>query len=68
MSVLVCLAAKAPETVPKETLLQEVWPDTFVSESVLVHPNRISAFISTEHIWSVTSVMGTFVLWRPLAG
>jgi len=36
MSVLVCLAAKAPETVPKETLLQVVWPDTFVSESVLV--------------------------------
>src|SRR5262249_30464559 len=36
MSVLVCLAAQAPETVPKEKLLQEVWPDTFVTEAVLV--------------------------------
>jgi DNA-binding winged helix-turn-helix (wHTH) protein len=35
MSVLVCLAAHAPEPVPKEKLLQEVWPDTFVGEGVL---------------------------------
>jgi TolB-like protein/DNA-binding winged helix-turn-helix (wHTH) protein len=35
MAVLVCLAAHAPEPVPKEKLLQEVWPDTFVGEGVL---------------------------------
>ena len=36
MSVLVCLAADAPEAVSKEKLLQTVWPDTFVGEGVLV--------------------------------
>jgi TolB-like protein/DNA-binding winged helix-turn-helix (wHTH) protein/tetratricopeptide (TPR) repeat protein len=36
MAVLVCLASHAPEPVPKEKLLQEVWPDTFVGEGVLV--------------------------------
>ncbi len=36
MAVLVCLAAHAPEPVPKEKLLQEVWPGTFVGEGVLV--------------------------------
>ncbi len=36
MAVLVCLAAHAPEPVAKEKLLQEVWPDTFVGEGVLV--------------------------------
>ena len=36
MAVLVCLAVHAPEPVSKEILLQEVWPDTFVSEGVLV--------------------------------
>jgi len=36
MSVLQCLAADAPEAVSKEKLLQTVWPDTFVSEGVLV--------------------------------
>ena len=36
MSVLVCLAADAPDTVLKEKLLQTVWPDTFVGEGVLV--------------------------------
>ena len=36
MAVLVCLAEHAPEPVPKEKLLQEVWPDTFVGEGVLV--------------------------------
>lgn len=35
MSVLVCLAKHSPDPVPKETLLQEVWPDTFVGEGVL---------------------------------
>jgi TolB-like protein/DNA-binding winged helix-turn-helix (wHTH) protein/tetratricopeptide (TPR) repeat protein len=36
MAVLVCLAAHAHEPVPKEKLLHEVWPDTFVGEGVLV--------------------------------
>jgi TolB-like protein/DNA-binding winged helix-turn-helix (wHTH) protein/Tfp pilus assembly protein PilF len=36
MAVLVCLAAHAPEPVPKEKLLQEVWSGTFVGEGVLV--------------------------------
>src|SRR5262249_752499 len=36
MSVLVCLADNAPEPVAKEKLLRDVWPDTFVSEAVLV--------------------------------
>jgi TolB-like protein/thioredoxin-like negative regulator of GroEL len=36
MAVLVCLAAHAPDPVLKEKLLQEVWPDTFVGEGVLV--------------------------------
>lgn len=35
MEVLVCLAACPGETVPKEKLLQTVWPDTFVSDDVL---------------------------------
>ena len=35
MEVLVCLAGHAGEPLPKETLLQAVWPDTFVSEAVL---------------------------------
>jgi adenylate cyclase len=35
MGVLVCLAGHAGEALPKETLLQTVWPDTFVSEDVL---------------------------------
>jgi DNA-binding winged helix-turn-helix (wHTH) protein/tetratricopeptide (TPR) repeat protein len=35
MSVLVCLAESAPDLVPKEKLLQAVWPDTFVGEGVL---------------------------------
>src|SRR5262249_36688464 len=36
MSVLVCLADNAPEPVAKEKLLQQVWPNTFVGEAVLV--------------------------------
>lgn len=36
MEVLVCLAVHANETIPKDQLLQTVWPDTFVSEGVLV--------------------------------
>ena len=36
MSVLVCLAEHQGEPVSKEKLLQTVWPDTFVSEGVLV--------------------------------
>ena len=35
MSVLVCLAESPGEPVPKEKLLQTVWPDTFVGEGVL---------------------------------
>src|SRR5438552_9137680 len=35
MGVLVCLAEHTGEVVPKETLLQTVWPDTFVSDDVL---------------------------------
>ncbi|HYM78283.1 MAG TPA: winged helix-turn-helix domain-containing protein [Candidatus Dormibacteraeota bacterium] len=35
MGVLVCLAQHAGDTVPKETLLQTVWPDTFVGDDVL---------------------------------
>src|SRR5437016_8624667 len=35
MEVLVCLAGHTGEVVPKEKLLQTVWPDTFVSDDVL---------------------------------
>ena len=35
MEVLVCLATCPGEAVPKEKLLQTVWPDTFVSDDVL---------------------------------
>ena len=37
MEVLVCLAAHPGETLPKEKLLQQVWPDTFVTEDALKH-------------------------------
>jgi TolB-like protein/DNA-binding winged helix-turn-helix (wHTH) protein/Tfp pilus assembly protein PilF len=37
MELLVCLAGHAGETLPKETLLQGVWPDTFVSDDALKH-------------------------------
>jgi TolB-like protein/DNA-binding winged helix-turn-helix (wHTH) protein len=36
MEVLVCLAHHPGETLPKEQLLKTVWPDTFVSDDVLV--------------------------------
>ena len=36
MSVLVCLAELPGQTVSKEKLLQTTWPETFVSEDVLV--------------------------------
>ncbi|HXY52076.1 MAG TPA: winged helix-turn-helix domain-containing protein [Terriglobales bacterium] len=36
MQVLVCLAEQAGEAVSKEQLLRTVWPDTFVSDDVLV--------------------------------
>jgi len=36
MEVLVCLASQAGEAVPKETILKTVWPDTFVSDDVLI--------------------------------
>jgi len=36
MEVLVCLAHHPGETLPKEQLLKAVWPDTFVSDDVLV--------------------------------
>jgi len=35
MEVLVCLSHRAGEAIPKEELLQTVWPDTFVSDDVL---------------------------------
>lgn len=35
MEVLVCLAEHTGEVVPKETLLQTVWPNTFVTDDVL---------------------------------
>jgi TolB-like protein/DNA-binding winged helix-turn-helix (wHTH) protein/tetratricopeptide (TPR) repeat protein len=35
MEVLVCLARHADETLPKEKLLQEVWPGTFVTDDAL---------------------------------
>lgn len=35
MEVLVCLAQHPGETLPKDKLLQTVWPDTFVTEDVL---------------------------------
>ncbi|PYV56701.1 MAG: hypothetical protein DMG98_12270 [Acidobacteria bacterium] len=35
MEVLVCLAEHTGEVVPKEKLLQAVWPDTFVCDDVL---------------------------------
>lgn len=35
MEVLICLARHAGESLSKEQLLQEVWPDTFVAEDVL---------------------------------
>src|SRR5882672_6720229 len=36
MEVLVCLSHHPGETLPKEQLLRTVWPDTFVSDDVLV--------------------------------
>ena len=36
MEVLVCLAHHPSETLPKEQLIKTVWPDTFVSDDVLV--------------------------------
>lgn len=35
MLVLVCLSQRSGEPLAKETLLREVWPDTFVTEDVL---------------------------------
>src|SRR5271166_1037749 len=35
MAVLVCLAEHAGEPVPKEKLLEKVWPETFVTDDVL---------------------------------
>ena len=36
MEVLLCLARHPGETLPKEQLIRSVWPDTFVSDDVLV--------------------------------
>lgn len=36
MGVLVCLARRSGEVVPKEHLVQEVWRDTFVTDDVLI--------------------------------
>jgi Tol biopolymer transport system component/DNA-binding winged helix-turn-helix (wHTH) protein len=35
MQVLVCLAERAGQVVPKDRLMRTVWPDTFVSDDVL---------------------------------
>jgi DNA-binding winged helix-turn-helix (wHTH) protein/Tol biopolymer transport system component len=35
MQVLLCLAEQAGQVIPKERLIQRVWPDTFVSDDVL---------------------------------
>ena len=37
MEVLICLARHAGETLPKETLFDTVWPNTFVTDDVLKH-------------------------------
>jgi TolB-like protein/DNA-binding winged helix-turn-helix (wHTH) protein/tetratricopeptide (TPR) repeat protein len=37
MGVLLCLAEHPGQTVSRETLLQAVWPDTFVTDDVLKH-------------------------------
>jgi TolB-like protein/DNA-binding winged helix-turn-helix (wHTH) protein len=36
MEVLVCLSRQPGEAVPKDQLLKTVWPDTFVTEDVLI--------------------------------
>src|SRR5215472_1371005 len=36
MGVLVCLAKRSGKVVPKEQLVHEVWPDTFVTDDVLI--------------------------------
>lgn len=36
MEVLVCLASRPGEPVPKDTIIKAVWPDTFVSDDVLI--------------------------------
>lgn len=36
MGVLVCLAKRSGEVVTKEQLVHEVWPDTFVTDDVLI--------------------------------
>ncbi len=46
MEVLVCLAEHSGEAVPKEKLLQTVWPDTFVSDDVLKRS------VSRDHCWN----------------
>src|SRR5690242_12952420 len=35
MQVLLCLAEQPGQVIPKERLIQRVWPDTFVSDDVL---------------------------------
>jgi TolB-like protein/Tfp pilus assembly protein PilF len=36
MEVLVCLARRPGEAIPKDQLLQTVWPETFVTDDVLI--------------------------------
>jgi Tol biopolymer transport system component/DNA-binding winged helix-turn-helix (wHTH) protein len=36
MEVLVCLASRAGESMSKETIIKTVWPDTFVSDDVVI--------------------------------
>jgi DNA-binding winged helix-turn-helix (wHTH) protein len=45
MEVLVCLAEHTGEVVPKEKLLQVVWPDTFVSDDVLKRSVSYAAYL-----------------------
>jgi DNA-binding winged helix-turn-helix (wHTH) protein len=37
MDVLICLAQHVGETLSKQTLLDTVWPGTFVTDDVLTH-------------------------------
>ncbi|MDT8067409.1 MAG: winged helix-turn-helix domain-containing protein [Terriglobia bacterium] len=54
MLVLVCLARHAGTTVSKQQLLQEVWPETFITEHVLTH-----AIWQLRHIFRDEQVIQT---------
>lgn len=54
MLVLLCLARHASNTVSKQQLLQEVWPETFITEHVLTH-----AVWQLRHIFGHEQVIQT---------